>query len=58
MTEYDDVQKMYKDILEKEQVTSLHANNGIIEIRYADGTMTQFKRSKWRKKFKKIKSRG
>ena len=57
MTEYD-VKKLYQDVLEKERITSLHANNGIIEIRYADGTSTQFKRSRWRKKFKKIKERG
>ena len=41
MTQYD-VKKLYKDILDKEQVTSLHVNNGIIEIRYADGTMTNY----------------
>lgn len=57
MTEYD-VKKLYQDVLEKERITSLHANNGIIEIRYADGTSTQFKRSRWRKKFKQIKERG
>lgn len=57
MTEYD-AHKMYKEILEKERVTSLHANNGIIEIRYADGTSTQFKRSRWTNKFKQIKERG
>jgi hypothetical protein len=57
MTEYD-VKKMYAEQQERERITSLHANGGIIEIRYADGTSTQFKRSRWRKKFKQIKSRG
>jgi len=57
MTEYD-VKKMYAEQQERERITSLHANNGIIEIRYADGTSTQFKRSRWRKKFKKIKARS
>ena len=56
MTEYD-VHEMYKEQVEKNRITSLHANNGILEVRYADGTMEIFTKSKWRNKLKKIRRR-
>jgi len=56
MTEYD-VHKIFHEQQHKDQVTSLHADNGIIELRYADGTMEVYKRSKYRNKFKLIKKR-
>ena len=56
MTEYD-VHKIFHEQQHKDQVTSLHADNGIIELRFADGTMEVYKKSKWRKKLKLIKKR-
>jgi len=56
MTEYD-VHKMYAEQLEKNRITSLHANHGVLEVRYADGTMEVYKKSKWRTKLKKIRRR-
>lgn len=56
MTEYD-AHEMYKEQVEKNKVTSLHANNGVLEVRYADGTMEIFATSKWRKKLKLIRRR-
>ena len=56
MTEYD-VHEMYKEQVEKNRITSLHANNGVLEVRYADGTMEIFATSKWRKKLKLIRRR-
>jgi len=56
MTEYD-VHKMYADQVNKDTISSLHANHGVLEVRYADGTMEVYKKSKWRKKSKLIKKR-
>lgn len=56
MTEYD-IHKMYADQVNKDTISSLHANNGLFEVRYADGTMEVYKKSKWRKKLKLIKKR-
>ncbi len=56
MTEYD-AHKMYADLIERDRITYLHANGGVIEIGYADGTMAIYKKSKWRNKFKLIKKR-
>ena len=57
MTEYD-VHKMYADQISKDTVSSLHANHGVLEVRYADGTMEVYKKSKWGKKLKLIKKRA
>ena len=56
MTEYD-VRPMYEEQVKKDTITSLHANVGVLEVRYADGTMAIYKKSKWRNKFKLIKKR-
>ena len=56
MTEYD-VHEMYKEQVEKNRITSLHANDGVLEVRYADGTMEVYKKSRWRSKLKKIRRR-
>ena len=56
MTEYD-VHKMYAEQVEQNRITSLHANHGVLEVRYADGTMEIFATSKWRKKLKLIRRR-
>ena len=57
MTEYD-VHKMYEEQQSKDQVTALHADKGVLEVRYADGTMEIFKKRKLLKGFKLIKKRG
>lgn len=57
MTEYD-VHKMYEEQQTKDQVTALHADKGVLEVRYADGTMEIFKKRKLLKGFKLIKKRG
>ena len=57
MTEYD-VHKMYADQISKDTVSSLHANKGVLEVRYADGTREIYKQSKWKKKLKLIKKRA
>jgi len=56
MTEYD-AHKMYADLIERDRITYLHANGGVIEIGYADGTQEVYKRHKFRNKFKLIKKR-
>ena len=56
MTEYD-VHKMYAEIIERDRITYLHANAGVIEIGYADGTKEVYKRHKFRNKYKLIKKR-
>ena len=56
MTEYD-IHKLYVEQVEKNRITSLHANGGVLEVRYADGTMAIYKKSKWRNKFKLIRRR-
>jgi len=56
MTEYD-AHEMYKEQVEKNRITSLHADHGVLEVRYADGTMAVYKKSKWRNKFNLIKKR-
>ena len=56
MTEYD-VHKIFHEQQHKDQVTSLHADNGMIELRFADGTREVYKRSKYRNKLKLIKKR-
>ena len=53
MTEYD-VHKMYEEQKTKDQVTALHADKGVLEVRYADGTMEIFKKRKLLKLKKKI----
>ena len=56
MTEYD-AHEMYKEQVEKNRITSLHADHGVLEVRYADETMAIYKKSKWRNKFKLIRRR-
>ncbi len=56
MTEYD-VHEMYKEQVEKNRITSLHANDGVLEVRYADGTMEVYKKRKWFNNYKLIRRR-
>ena len=38
MTQYD-VFPAYQKMVDKDTVTSLYADNGVLQVRYADGTM-------------------
>ena len=53
MTEYD-IHKLFAEQVIKDTVTSLHANGGVLEVRYADGTMEVYAKKRWRKKLKLI----
>ena len=56
MTEYD-IHKLFEEQVTKDTVTSLHANGGVLEVRYADGTMEVYANKRWRKKLKLIQKR-
>jgi len=56
MTEYD-IHKLFAEQVTKDTVTSLHANGGVLEVRYADGTMEVYTKRRWRKKLKLIQKR-
>jgi len=56
MTEYD-IHKLFAEQVTKDTVTSLHANGGVLEVRYADGTMEVYAKRRWRKKSKLIQKR-
>jgi len=56
MTEYD-AHKIFEEQQERDRVTALHADNGVIELRYADGTTEIYKKRKWLKGFKLIRRR-
>lgn len=43
MTEYD-VHELHKELFERDRITSLHANDGVLELRFADGTSEIWKR--------------
>tara|TARA_R100000008_G_C3540509_1_gene144496 strand:+ start:546 stop:782 length:237 start_codon:yes stop_codon:yes gene_type:complete len=45
MTEYD-VHELHRELLERDRITSLHANDGVLELRFADGTREIWKRRK------------
>ena len=51
MTEYD-INKLYKEQEERDRVTSLYADNGVLQIYFADGTMEVWKKN-WRGKLKR-----
>ena len=55
MTEYD-IHKIFADQQEKDKVTSLYADNGVLTVYYGDATMEVWKLN-WRGKLKKIKRR-
>ena len=56
MTEYD-IHKLFEEQVTKDTVTSLHANGGVLEVRYADETMEVYAKKRWRKKLKLIQKR-
>ena len=56
MTEYD-AHKIHAEEQEKNRITSLYADNGVLTIYFADATMEVWKRN-WRGKLKRIKRRN
>tara|TARA_B100000900_G_scaffold379613_1_gene364666 strand:+ start:3748 stop:3921 length:174 start_codon:yes stop_codon:yes gene_type:complete len=56
MTEYD-AHKIFQEQQERNRVTALHANDGVIELRYADGTREIYRKRKWLTGFKLIRRR-
>ena len=55
MTEYD-VHKMYEEQKERDRITALHANNGVLTVHFSDGTIEVWRKN-WRGKLKRIKKR-
>ena len=47
-----DINKLYKEQEERDRVTSLYADNGVLQIYFADGTMEVWKKN-WRCKLKR-----
>jgi len=56
MTEYD-AHRIFQEQRDRDRITALHADNGVIELRYADGTKEIYKKRKWLKGFKLIRRR-
>ena len=56
MTEYD-AHKIHADEQEKNRITSLYADNGVLTIYFADDTIEVWKKN-WRGKLKQIKRRN
>ena len=51
MTEYDAF-AIYREQEEKDKISAIEGNNGVLTIYFKDGTMEVWKESKWRKKLK------
>ena len=43
---------------EKDKISAIEGNNGVLTVYFKDGTMEVWKQSKWRKKLKKIRGRN
>lgn len=56
MTQYD-IHKLYAEQEERNKITSLYADNGVLTVYFGDGTIEIWKRN-WRGKLKKIKGRN
>ena len=56
MTEHD-AHQIHADEQEKNRITSLYADNGVLTIYFADATMEIWKKN-WRGKLKRIKRRN
>ena len=56
MTEYDAFE-IYREQEEKNKVSAMECNNGIITYHFTDGTTEQWKKN-WLGKFRRIKSRS
>ena len=57
MTQYDAF-AIYREQEDKNKISAVEGNNGVLTIYFKDGTMEVWKESKWRKKLKKIRSRN
>ncbi len=51
MTEYD-IHKLYAEQQERDRITALHANHGVLTVHFGDGTMEVWKKN-WRGKLKR-----
>ena len=51
MTEYD-IKKLYAEQEERDRINSLYADNGLLTIYFADGTIEVWKKN-WRGKLKR-----
>tara|TARA_R100000700_G_C3156717_1_gene133799 strand:- start:1019 stop:1192 length:174 start_codon:yes stop_codon:yes gene_type:complete len=56
MTEYD-AHKIFEEQQERNKISAVHADKGVIELWYADGTKEVYKRRKWLRSFKLIRRR-
>ena len=57
MTEYDAF-AIYREQEEKDKISAIEGNNGVLTVYLKDGTMEVWKESRWRKKLKKIRGRN
>ena len=57
MTQYDAF-AIYREQQEKDKISAIEANNGVLTVYFKDGTMEVWKKFRWKKKFKKIRSRN
>ena len=57
MTEYDAL-TIYGEQAEKDKVSAIEGSHGVLKIYFKDGTIEHWKKSRWRNKFKKIRSRN
>ena len=56
MTEYDAF-AIYREQEEKDKISAIEGNNGLLKVYFKDGTIEHWKKSKWNNKLKKIRSR-
>lgn len=58
MTEYDAL-AIYREQEEKDkEVSAIEGNNGLLKVYFKDGTIEHWKKSRWRNKLNKIRSRN
>ena len=57
MTEYDAF-AIYEEQERKDKISAIEANNGVLTIYFKDGTMEVWKKTRFRNKLKKIRSRN
>ena len=56
MTEYDAL-AIYREQEEKDKISAIEGNNGLLKIYFKDGTIEHWNKSRWSNKLKKIRSR-
>ena len=57
MTQYDAF-AIYREQEDKNKISAVEGNNGVLTIYFKDGTMEVWKKSRWSNKLKKIRSRN